>query len=506
MIRISLVALLMLATPLAAGTVTSPGPEGVSVTVYRAPDRDPDAAMDLDWLEGYALITERRTIMIPEGDATIRFEGVAGGILPESAIVTGLPDGVIEKNQDADLLSPRSLIDRSVGRRVTIRRTSRATGAVTREDAVIRSGADGAVVLQTKAGFEALQCTGLPETLVHDDIPAGLSAKPTLSVLTHSSRATSATVTLSYLAGGFDWQANYVAELSPDRRSVDLFAWLTLASSDQTSFVDAGTQAVAGKINREEDDSANSDDGAAYLSLACWPAGTTSGGSAEYSMEPSAAPPPPPMAPMMAMRADAVSEIVVTGMKVQQEELADLKLYRIPQPVTVAANSQKQVALLDRKAVPVMLLYRTTIDGDDASDPVMTLRARNRENAGLGLALPGGPVALFQKARGTALLIGESALGDKAVGEDVEIDGAVATQITVEAETVESTARQDKRRVTISNAGPDPQAFEARIKISDEEKLKGFSHKVGRKDGDWLWAVTLPANGTVTLDYRAVRR
>ena len=33
------------------------------------------------------------------------------------------------------------------------------------------------------------------------------------------------------LATGFDWAANYVAELSADGRSVDLLAWLTLANS-----------------------------------------------------------------------------------------------------------------------------------------------------------------------------------------------------------------------------------------------------------------------------------
>ena len=34
----------------------------------------------------------------------------------------------------------------------------------------------------------------------------------------------------------------------------------------------------------------------------------------------------------------------------QQEELGDLKLYRIPEPVTVAAHAQKQVALLRARA------------------------------------------------------------------------------------------------------------------------------------------------------------
>ena len=76
---------------------TSAGPDSVGVTIYRAPNRDADQKIDLGWLGGYALITETRTVTIPAGRAVIRFEGVASGILPESAIVTGLPAGVREK-------------------------------------------------------------------------------------------------------------------------------------------------------------------------------------------------------------------------------------------------------------------------------------------------------------------------------------------------------------------------------------------------------------------------
>ena len=139
----------------AQSVTTSAAPENVSVTIYRDPNRSADRAMELQWLNGYALITETRRISIPAGDGEIRFEGVAGGILPESAIVTGLPEGVIEKNQDAWLLSPASLLDRSMGRRVHLRRTSAATGKVVEQEAVIRSGPGGAVVLQTAEGFEA---------------------------------------------------------------------------------------------------------------------------------------------------------------------------------------------------------------------------------------------------------------------------------------------------------------------------------------------------------------
>src|SRR5688572_7018816 len=213
-IALSVTALLSSATAVAQTIVTSAGPSSVEVTIYRDPHRGAGQRMYPSWLNGYALISERREVTIPAGESDLRFESVAGGILPQSAIVTGLPEGIVERNRDAYLLSPGTLLDRSLGRRVHLKRTDPATGAVTEQEALIRSGADGAVVLETEAGIEALRCTGLPETIVYDEVPAGLSARPTLSVRARSREPVTATVTLSYLASGFDWQANYIANVA----------------------------------------------------------------------------------------------------------------------------------------------------------------------------------------------------------------------------------------------------------------------------------------------------
>src|SRR5687767_15905424 len=75
----------------AQAVISSPAPESVDVTVYRDPSRSASRAMELEWLGGYALISETRRIDLPAGESEIRFEGVAGGILPQSAIVTGFP-------------------------------------------------------------------------------------------------------------------------------------------------------------------------------------------------------------------------------------------------------------------------------------------------------------------------------------------------------------------------------------------------------------------------------
>jgi hypothetical protein len=100
--RYTLSGLTLLCAPLTAeaqGVTASPAFD-VSVTVYRDPYRE-EGGFDLDNLGGFALITESRRVQLTPGDQTLRFEGVADGIEPVSAIVSGLPSNVIEKNRDA---------------------------------------------------------------------------------------------------------------------------------------------------------------------------------------------------------------------------------------------------------------------------------------------------------------------------------------------------------------------------------------------------------------------
>ena len=517
--RVILAALLSLlaAGAAAQNVVTSPGPDRVAVTIYRDPQRFPQRPPNVEWLNGYALISETRRISVPAGESTIRFEGVAGGIVPESAIVTGFPEGFIERNRDANLLTPGSLYDQSLGRRVHLRRTSRASGAVREQEAVIRSSGQGAIVVQTAAGFEALQCTGLPETLVYDSIPPGLSARPTLSVRARAARPATATVTLSYLAAGFDWQANYIAHLSADGRRVDLFAWLTLVSADETSFRDADTQAVAGRVNREQQARDYTDDPEqGWLELRCWPQSSTSDMTAPL---PPPAPPPDLLNELPQGFAggggDGEESIMVTGTRIAyQEELGDLKLYRLPEPVTVAANSQKQVALLEQPGVQVETVYRRRVTPsygeDNWSPPVRTLVTRNRREEGLGLPLPAGAVVLFGGPRERPILIGEGSVRDRAVGEDVEISVGDAVGVLTRIEESDSGETGegedwDDYVLTVSNDQPEPVRFEAEFRV-EEDSIFTPRGRLGNRDGMPLWRVTVPANGRATLRYRVTER
>ena len=490
----------------AQNVVISPAPASVDVTVYRNPSRGPAQELDFDWLGGFALVSETRTITIPAGESEIRFEGVAGGIVPQSAIVTGFPEGIVERNRDAFLLSPGTLLERSLGRHVTVRRTSRATGEVREEEAVIRSGAEGAVVLQTAAGFEALRCTDLNETIVYPEVPPGLSSRPTLSVRARSAQPVTATVTLSYLAQGFDWQANYIADLSPDGRTVQLFAWLTLASTDETSFRDADVQAIAGRLNREQVDIQEPE--ASPLNLRCWPAATTSDIEMEEGFIASRRTPPPALmapSPMTAVSEDEMN-ITVTGSRiVRPEELGDLKLFRLPEPVTVAANSQKQVALLVQPRVAVQTVFRSRLDPSSVDESLSTTRylvTRNRTAEGLGVTLPAGGVSLFTRAGGRRLLIGQGSVADRAIGDDVEIQLGESSGVRVTVTEGDVGRNWVDYVLTVTNDQVRPVRYEAEFVLDDDERFDPRTAPRQRRDGRPLWATNVPANGSATYRYR----
>ena len=154
----------VLTVPLdAREVVDASAPTDLAVTIYRDPDRGVDDPLDAEYPQGLAMISETRRVTLPKGESTIRFDGVAEGMIGVSAIVTGLPGGTVEKNRNAQLLSPAALVDGTLGNRVTITRMNPATGAQVSERAVVRTRADGGLVLQTGQGFERCSARACPK-------------------------------------------------------------------------------------------------------------------------------------------------------------------------------------------------------------------------------------------------------------------------------------------------------------------------------------------------------
>jgi hypothetical protein len=506
----------------------SAGAEKTAVVIYRdrpvdtsrllEDSRVPDNELDR---EGLALIIETRTLDLPAGDAVIRLRGVATGVIPQTATLDGLPATVVERNTDFDLLSPGSLLQKSVGEVVRLVRTNPETGAEVVKTAIVRSGPYGAV-LEIDGRLEALQCAGGPERIIFDRVPEGLSDQPTLSVRTRAETAGRYTVTLAYLATGLQWSADYVARVNPDGRTLDLDGWITLANFGGTGFTDAPVQVVAGNLNRDGETvpvRAN----VVGRTPGCWPMDTTTG---QQFLPPRLQVRAPTM---MVARAglvgegyadDAmVEEIVVTGSRiVRMDTLGDYKIYTLPEPTDVRARQTKQVRFIQREDVAFDRIYRAEVSvwdtGDEPRPLDLLVRMRNQTDQGLGLPLPGGGVSLIQSptAGGRALFTGQARFEDRAVGLPVELTfgESMGLTITNSMEGRERALRDGRSRKTVRGVAvvtnDKPEAVEVEIVPAQygEDAFRILSSSVRSHIGDAghpVWRLHVPAGGTARLTY-----
>ncbi|TNE59978.1 MAG: hypothetical protein EP341_01765 [Sphingomonadales bacterium] len=223
-----------------------------------------------------------------------------------------------------------------------------------------------------------------------------------------------------------------------------MLSWLTLVNDNGQSFEDAELLVVAGTLNVESDyeDLAEPPSGEP-LRLSCWPIGSTAAGSPIMQYLPA---PPPPSAPSLRNEM-----IVVTGarksiemfesaadvaMMAGEENLGDLKLFRVPERVSVNAKGLKQVAFLNKDDVRGELVYelgcepyRRPGDSPDYRPANIRFLTENDEKHGLGAALPRGGVTVFEPSSSGDLLIGEDGIRDYAVGQEVEIGLGQSTKV-----------------------------------------------------------------------------
>ncbi|MBJ7440759.1 MAG: hypothetical protein JHD35_17270 [Sphingopyxis sp.] len=511
--------------------VASARPDQVAISLYRDPSRGTDWPLPGpgEELGGFALIRETRTVELPPGPVTVRFEGVSSSILPESALLRG-GGKPREKNYDRRLLSQRGLVDGFTGQQVLLRTTDPASGKPSYERVRIRSGPEQLIV-ERRGGFEAVQCSGLPNTLLYDAVPAGLTPVPTLSMTLGDQPGGRTKLELTYLASNFDWQSNYVGAIGDRADAVDLFAWLTVASGDSTSFTGADMAVIAGRIaffghppagdddweeeerraEEAENDPWNPDNIEVWFS--CWPQSSTGGGSGDPRLYGPAGWPEYALGMLGGANFggggcddDVCGEIIVTGSRIApREDIGDYKLYRVPQPTTLGAQSRKQVAFLEKPGVAARLLHVFEVRGEDFDRPDgPVLRIDNKRGGPLAEPLPGGQVALFQRRVGEPMLVAETRVKDKAVGElvDFQLEGAEDIDVDADQEELDSGEGWTRYRLTIENESESAEPVEVSFANDHYHAIDTISRATKLRDGKRIWSATVPAKGTRAIDYR----
>lgn len=466
---------LMCLSSWALADIVSPAPDSVRVVIYRDDTSDDDYSFDDDdddLTTGLAMVTELRTLDLPAGDSKLVLRGVADAIVPQTAVLEGLPGVILESNYDHDLLTPGAIIARAQGERVRVVHTNPATGRVMQRDAFIRSGPAG-VVLDVDGRVEALGCSGLAEKLIFERMPAGLADEPTLSMQVRVASAGRHSIELSYLALGLDWSADYVARIHPNGRKLDLEGWITLVNRSSTTFADAPTEVIAGTLARDRDETQPPAAIVVGQQAKCWPIGsfTTTAMRRERDRFAGMA-----NSPAFAQRS-TLEEIIVTGqhsLEAQVSELGDYKLYTLPIPTTVAARQSKQVRFLSQADVEFERVYTYTLDAteiDDADEsspqrPEITLRLQNEKRTGLGRPLPAGTFSVLESTETKiAALAGQDTLKDSPVGVPVEIDLGRAMDVWVEPRIVR------EESIDGDNVHEDEIEIEFEVRISNDKPV-----------------------------------
>jgi hypothetical protein len=417
-----------------------------------------------------ALIKERRRVKLPAGLTRLSWRDVSAQLRPETALLraaSGSPIALVEQNFDFDLLTPEKLLEKYVGREVTVLRSHPTTGEERAEKATVLAANNG-TVLRFADRIE----TGVPGRIVFGSVPANLRDRPTLSVLLEAAGGTQS-LELSYLSGGLSWKADYVANLSPDGRRMDLSGWVTLTNRSGAAYDDATLQLVAGSVNRVR-----------------------------------------PPAVLYEMRA---APAPMARQAATQEALMDYHLYSFDRPTSIADNQTKQLALLSAAAIPVQRQY--LLAGSEyyyrerygqigqKLKPAVFLQFDNK-GGGLGKPLPGGVVRVYAKdSKGAAQFVGEDRIDHTARNETVKLHVGEAFDITADRKQMSYTklgnsAAESAFRIELRNAKDEAVTVRVQEPMPGDWEIVQESLKSTRESSRVAaWNVDIPAGGTAVLEY-----
>ncbi len=451
---------LFVAASLIALSAAASAETGVDITIYA---------------DNQALVQDVRTVTFNGGQQRIEFKNVSAQIRAETASLVASDMRIIEQNFDYDLLSPSKIMENAVGQTITLVRTNPATGAETREQALVLA-ANGGVVLQIGNRIEVLRDDGLPVRVIFDHIPPNMRADPTLSI-TLQGKAGTREAALRYLTPGLGWRADYVALYDEGKSTIDVQGWVTLTNNSGTTYENARTVLVAGSprmLNQgyQRRGYQGGDDTLVE-------AGTESG---------------------------------------SRERLGDYYLYPLGDRTTIGNLQTKQVSFLDVHGAPAQHGYQLRLGWLQTSETPISAATMysfsNSANGGLGDQLPAGVVRFYLKdARGQAQFIGEHAIGHTPMGSKLALSTGDAFDVkikpVVELRTKINDRRwQTKMSYTVSNALAKPVTVQiVQGGLWGDTKVAAESLKSERRDADSVaWNVTVPANGktvvTATFDSR----
>lgn len=433
------------------GSSTIEDQKSVAITVYNS---------------NIGLVKDTRTLRLPRGASQLRFMDVAQQINPTTVHIKSLtaPDAlaVVEQSYEYDLLNPQKLLDKYVGKELTLvlRKLENNTEQLLPTRATLLSNNNGQV---WQMGEQIIiNPTNIAE-MRFDRLPPDLIAKPTLVWMLNNAGAETHTVEASYLTNGIGWRADYVVVVNQDDTKADLNGWVTINNNSGAAYRNAELKLVAGDVSRVQEEREILQREALRLKAA-------------------AAPTP----------------------QFQEQAFFEYHLYTLQRPTTLKHNETKQINLLS--AANFNVKKELVLNGqqyyfqgyNNPGEPIkekvgVYIEFKNSKENSLGQPLPAGVVRVYKADQsGAQQFIGENRIDHTPKDESVRIK--LGDAFDVVAERKQTDYKTIARRIF-------EYAYEIRIRNHKEEAVTVIVNEpIG---GDWeIINSTFPAEKTAAFAAR----
>src|SRR5574337_920216 len=428
-----------------------------------------------------ALVRDVRQLHLPTGEFHLRFTDIAASINPATVHFRSLTEparlGVIEQNYEYDLLEPQKLLQKYVGREVTLVRSRLENNTTKWEEvkATLLANNNGPV---WKIGNEIV--TGLyTDHIRFPELPENLDSRPTLLWSLENSGARRHKVEASYLAGNMSWSADYVLTVGRDDKAADLDGWVTLVNNSGAAYKNARLQLVAGDIHRLKEQYARD--------------------AAEMKT--------------MAMR-------VAEAPQFAQEAFSEYHLYTLGRRTSIFDKESKQISLLSASGIPVekafvvegqQFYYRNyQHPGSPLRDAVKVyFKFKNEDKSGLGMPMPAGAVRVYQAdSKGGVQFVGEDRISHTPKDETLSLHIGNAFDVVCERKQTDYKKLSDRLyemefEITLRNHKDAAITVEVNEPNGGDWEMLQSTHKWIKTDA-WAARFQLPVekNGTSVLKYR----
>jgi len=446
------------------GEITANGIESSSSVITKVKPSNPleiltagaaetDSATEVTvYNDNLALVKERRKLDLNTGVNNVEYTDVAALIDPTSVMFEDTKNkntAVLEQNYEYDLVSSFKLLDKFLGKEIT----------VTEKEGETYTGTllshDGGVVLQ-----------------LSDGKVVSITEVSTLVWQVYSPVSGSRDVLTSYLTGGMSWNADYIVKTNADDTKADIQGWVSVDNQAGTTYEDARLKLVAGEVHR-------------------------------------IAVPEPIYYEGNVEEAEVAYEVEKGGFA--EESFFEYHLYTLERAATLKNNEVKQISLLSADSVPVE--KELIFDASKSSDVQVVLNLTNSKQKGLGMPLPAGVVRVYKAdSEGQLQFLGEDSIDHTPKDEEIEIVvgnsfDVTGTRTQTDYRRVSDDVWRESYEIELKNHKSQSQKIRVVEHFYGDWEITTTSDTYEKTDAYTAeWEVTVPADGSKKVTFTVERR